>query len=210
MQDYSYIAIASFLPHHLAVQISALSRNYASRFNSWYILDPIKFPPHVTVWIAYVPTKNLPHIRHEAREVISKFASFNIRITSKHVNDGGYVTIKVYKSKVLQELHNMLLRKLNKWREGYLHPKYTQNLNSYPQEQRESLKRYGTRFAGVLFEPHITVAVIETKHLSEARKILPYIRESYQARDLVLFRQVEKGESIEILDRFPLRTTPLE
>jgi len=97
-----------------------------------------------------------------------------------------------------------LLEQLNKWREGYLDPKYVQNFNNYPREQQESLRRFGTRFAGALFAPHITIAIVSPEYVDEVWRLLPKINVSFEVRELVLFRQVEPGKSIEILDYFSL------
>ena len=204
MQGYSYVAIAALVPLQLAKQLSILSQDFSLKFKSWFVLDTIKFPPHVTIWIAYVPTKNLPQICNESRRAIAQFPHFNIHINEEHVEKEGFVSLKIYKTKEITELHQSLLRQLNKWREGYLDQKYVQNFNNYPKEQQENLKQFGTRFAGKLFNPHVTIAMVNPEFVEEVKRIMPKINSSFEVCELILFKQVESGKSIEILERFPI------
>src|SRR3989442_1773968 len=143
--DYSYTAIAIFVPPPYREELAELSRILEEKYNSWYVLNEHNFPPHVTVWIAYVPTRNLNAISDAVLSASSRLNPVAISIADTKIEDGGYVAIEVGLNENLHALHNFLLDQMNKFREGYLAQKYVDTIHTFSKAQQESLKKYGTR-----------------------------------------------------------------
>ena len=208
--DYSYTAIAAFVPPPYREKLADCSRVLGEKFKSWYILNEQEFPPHVTIWIAYVPTRNLEAIATTVQNALSQIKPFEVSAGDAKIEDGGYIAIEVKVNEKLRALHNLLLDKLNTFREGYLSQKYVDTMHTFSQEQQESLKKFGTRAAGILYAPHITVGIASADAVSAIKQIIaPDLQRmssiKFTTSELVFFRQGKPGRSIEIIERFPLQ-----
>jgi 2'-5' RNA ligase len=207
--EYSYTAVAAFVPEPYRTRLATDSRALAEKHKSWFVLDETEFPPHVTIWIAYIPTRNVPAVQATTEEVLRHVTPFGIHIGDTKVENGGYVSIEVDITDQLRNLHNALLARLNQFREGYLDKKYADTLASFPPDQQESLKRYGTRKAGPLFTAHITVGVASPDSVPAVREELqPKLQElkgkTLPIKELFFFRQGKPGRSVEVLCQYQL------
>jgi hypothetical protein len=138
--------------------------------------------------------------------LISNIEPFRLLVYGGHITNEGYASLDVKKTVRLQAIHKMLLGELNSMRKGYVPPKYLENLEKYPLVQQDSIARYGTRFAGPLYNPHVTIGIVDPARASDAARELPLLEESFTVKELVMFRQAEPGRSVKILGRFPLRS----
>lgn len=186
------------------------SRLLGEKCKSWYVLHEEDFPPHITAWIAYVPTRNLELISRAAQEVLCDQKSIEVTTTHVKIEDAGYVAIEINITQSMRDLHNTLLAKLNIYREGYLSPKYAETLHTFPKDQQESLRNYGTRMAGSLYAPHITVGISSADSVPAIKQgIAPLLKEMQNVRfnvqDLVFFRQGKPGRSIEKISCYSLK-----
>jgi 2'-5' RNA ligase len=205
MTDISYCAIAALVEEPLKGRIIEISSKLEKSFGSWYVLSADRFPPHLTVWIAYIPSQNIEATGNALQIAAQSIPRFSVNVDRFEVEDSGFVSIRIANSETLRRIHYSLLEKLNSYRAGYIPPKYAEKLDSYPPGQRESITTFGTRFAGQLFSPHLTVGVIKPEYVSEARISLGEPETSpFNVCRLTLFRQGEEGRSIEVLNEVTL------
>lgn len=208
-EDYSYTAIAAFVPDPYCTRIATTSRLLGEKWGSWFVLNERRFPPHVTMWIAYVPSRNIRLIKEAAAAVLRSVQPFGVDVCDAKMESSGYVSLEVELTESLRTIHSLLLERLNPLREGYLAEKYVQRMDSFSSEQQRSLRLYGTRAAGELFRPHVTVGAIGAEVVVVAREQLTerlrdLAQTSFTAREITLFRQGEEGKSIEVLGRYAL------
>ncbi len=209
MTDYSYTAVAAFVPEPFRKQLADCSRLLGEKYKSWYVLNEDEFPPHVTMWIAYVPTRNLDVISSTTQNALQNVSGIEISTGNVKVEDGGYVSVEINVTQRLRELHKLLLAHLNKFREGYLSQKYMETMHTYSKEQQESLKMYGTRAAGNLFAPHTTIGIASADSVSAIKQnVVPTLNSlqhiKFPIRELIFFRQGKPGRSIELINRYQL------
>lgn len=207
--DYSYTAIAAFVPSPFRETLAEFSRILGTECKSWYVLNETEFPPHITAWIAYIPTRNVENANAAAKISLNHIKPFEISLGKAKFEDGGYISMEIEVGKTLQSVHMSLLEHLNKFRDGYLAQKYIDTMHSFSPEQQESLKAYGTRAAGKLFSPHVTIGIVPTDSISLARNKVESVLErltakTFSVNELVFFRQGRPGKSIEIINHYSL------
>ncbi len=206
MMEYSYVAVAGYVPEPYQERIVRASQEIAAATEAWYVLDRKAFPAHLSLWLAYIPTENIESVAAELGDVTGDLFPVGVRIHGARVDDSGYISLRVGSNDRLAEIHQELLNRLNGLREGYLAPKYADNIEDYLEEEKRSLLAYGTRFAGRLFSPHMTVAVVGAENVGAAKRIIE--RDDWGCKfvidEILYFRQKEAGKSIEVLNRFPL------
>ena len=206
MNDYSYCAIAHLIQEPYNKIICNASKKLSDLYGSWFVLSENEFPPHLTTWLAYIPTKNIPLVIDELSKIESKLNSFSIGTVKIKIQESGFVSLGITSNRILNEIHTSLLKHFNVFREGYIPQKYLNDWQNLPIEQQSSIKQYGTRFAGSFFNPHITIGVVQKEFIEECAKALPYELEDVEliVDNLTFFRQKKEGKSIELLHTIKL------
>jgi hypothetical protein len=198
---YSYVAVAGFLPDPICSSVIEASEKLAIGHSSWYVLSKAQFPPHMTLWIGYIPNSNIGGFVAEVTLLVHDKPAISLQFESPIVEDGGYAAIPIVRSDALVGLHRLLLERLDRFRDGYIPDKYLTSLDKYPSDQRDSIKKYGTRFAGDLFKPHVSIGFVCNGDIKSATKLLPVnlLGRQCKVAEMTVFRQRETGRSIEVL-----------
>ena len=207
--NLSYVAVAYFLPSPISKNVVWSSHALHRYCGSWYVLDELAFPPHMTLWIAYVPSKNLGEMIRALSEVARRTNAFTISYLDPKIDESGYALVPAVLNDTLRELHLTLLRTLNPFREGYIPEKYLSKIETYPPDQRQSIRMFGTRFAGDLYNPHVSIGFVPPGDKVTAQKYLPntFSSDTIVSKSIVMFRQKEEGRSIELLTSAALLST---
>ena len=209
--EISYVAVALFVEKKVETKIIELSKDLCQKYNSWWQLSEDNFPPHITLWLAYIPQKNEELLISELKSIAEELKSVQIELDELELKDNSkeyYVCLKIKQTNKLVEIHNLFLDKLNYIREGYINKKYLDVLTEdIDNEIKYNIEKYGTRFAGKLFSPHISISFINKEKAinSILASELPQLKGIFQCNNLIVFKQKESGKSIDILANFSLR-----
>jgi hypothetical protein len=208
--EISYVAIAMFLEKKIERQVIELSKKMCQKYNSWWQLSEDNFPPHITLWLAYIPQKNEEILISDLKSIIKDIKYFLIELDKIEIKDNDkeyYVCLKIKQTNELLKMHNFFLNKLNYIREGYINKKYLDALSKETSEEiKFNIENYGTRFVGKLFDPHISISFIDKVKVikNDLALELPQLKGIYQCNDIIVFKQKESGKSIDILAKFSL------
>jgi len=168
--EISYVAIALLLEKKIEKQIINLSEKLYNKYNSRWVLSVNDFPPHVTLWLAYMPKKNEELLISEVEGIIDKTKCFSIELDKIEIKDSNkeyYICQEIKQTDELSKIHFYLLNKLNYIREGYIHNKYLDILSNIANENiKFNIENFGTRFVGQLFNPHLSISFIDKEKIS--------------------------------------------
>lgn len=206
MQNISYVAVGLFLEEKLERQIVGLSQKLYKDYNSWWCLSSELFPPHISLWLGYIPSKNEQALIQKLNNLMINYQNIKIELSEMHIEDNGkeyYLDQRVVKTTQLIDLHFKLLEELNEFREDYINPKYlSEDIQKDMSDiMKKNIMRYGTRFVGELFEPHVSISYVakDKVDLDTLYKKLPNLSGMYESNQIIVFKQKESGKSIDIL-----------
>ncbi|MDE6435057.1 MAG: hypothetical protein K2L07_12610 [Lachnospiraceae bacterium] len=203
----SYVAVGLFLEKSVEEKIIKLSQKLYDEYDSWWRLSDV-FPPHISLWLAYLPTKNEVAVIEEIKEIVKNIGSINVELADVDIKDNNkeyYVNQGIIKTEQLTNLHYVMLERLNQYREEYICPKYLteESQNSMSDLMKENVKKYGTRFVAQLYDPHISISFIDKGKVDKKaiEECIPAISGTYSCNELIVFKQKESGKSIDVLSK---------
>ena len=156
-------------PPQVMQQAISWSKRIASDYKTNFILDAKKFYPHITLYQAALPDKNLPIVEEKLVTLVKQMKPFSV-----HADDFstlvGFVFLTFVKSEALLSAHEQIVKICNPLREGENIPAEVQNLTdpTVPEFIKQSIRTYGSALAMEAYVPHITLSRLQ--NLSDAEK----------------------------------------
>ena len=185
-------------------RLITISERFASTHDSWWKLTQELFPPHITCWLAYMPSRNLPALQQIVAEKCRAFSPFHVHVEDAHRETSGHIMYRIREQSQFKRINKVLLDALNPLREEYIHPKYASRLTSMSCQERANVQAFGTRFADTLFSAHITVAVTPQPVVRNMSAIAPDLNVSVEMDRITVWRQATSGVAVEVLDAYDL------
>jgi len=204
VDDISYVGVGFFLDGEVGERLVNISERFASQCDSWWRLSQGRFPPHISCWLAYMPSSNLPDLQQIVAEKCRTLSPFHAHVKDAHQEASGHVLYRIREQSRFKCIHSALLDVLNPLREGYIHPKYTSRLADMSRQERANVQSFGTRFVDVLFSAHITVAVTSQPVKSEISAIAPTLNALLDMNRITVWRQATSGVAVEVLDAYDM------
>lgn len=204
--EISYVAVALFVDPILANTMIEISENFYNKYDSWWRLSPDKFPPHISLWLGYIPTKNESLLIDKVQSIVHTLKPIQVELGDLDIVSNGkdyYIKQNVNKTNQLVDLHYLFLERLNQYRDGYIEPKYLdkdkqKNMSAI---MLNNINKYGTRFVAELFEPHISISYVDKMRASadDIKAQIPELIAKQESTKIIVFKQKESGKSINVL-----------
>lgn len=124
--------------------------------------------PHITLYAPEYPKNNftkvinkLEDISKKTKEVVLEFDNF--------VAKYGYLIISFKESKAINNLHKLVLQKLNHLREGRIREKYEKEIKNgkYTKDEVNNIQNYSYHHVLETYNPHLTLARFENNELAQ-------------------------------------------
>ena len=133
-------------------QAIALSKQFRAE-QERFILNKTSHIPHITIYRAKFPEKNIPAILDAIRKLTHKFPHLRLTADSYRQTKNNYMEVMYKKIKMLARLQKELIQSINHLRENM---PYNQELH-YTKTEKRNLERYGYESAFKNFEPHLSL-----------------------------------------------------
>lgn len=143
--------------------------------------------PHITLYRATFPVKNLPAIKQELRQLMAEERSFMLRAGKYRQSALGYVDVPYAKTKELLRLQRDIAGSLNPLREGVVNEAERRNVAKTSERQMRSFDRFGYDFVGTHFVPHLTLTKFKTYHEDALEALVPH-NFSFKVAKIALFK----------------------
>lgn len=197
--------VAVNAPLSVAKKAIAISRALRRR-GTLFMLDGKTHYPHVTMYMAEYPLKNIPEVIARLAKIFSSVRSFPMKSLEYHQGAIGYVDVSFGRSPEISRLQKLIVRTLNPLREGLLRSADQKKLRMLPAAQRKSIRRYGYRSVGKEYRPHLTLTrLVKRKWNARVLADIPKRDFSFIAREVVLLWAGKHGTGREVVKRFRLR-----
>lgn len=161
--------------------------------------------PHITIYQASFPTRNLQRVKEIVKEISSEIEPFQVEMGPFFVNVvRGFVWWNCIKSDQLVRVHWKTIDSLNPLREGLI----PATLKNYPatEEEEMELKNYGAFLMGKRYPPHITLTRL--KNPEDEKRVFKILgkeeRSVFTADKIAIGLMGDHGTVTEIIEEFPL------
>jgi hypothetical protein len=126
-----------------------------------FVLDGKNYFPHITLYMAEFPLKNIIKARKLLKQFAIKTKQFEMKPLKCRQSKGGYIDIEYRKSKQIKELHRNVIKLLNPLREGLLKESDKEWISKSSKIQQKNIKLFGYSDVGSEFFPHLTFTKLE-------------------------------------------------
>jgi len=168
-----------------------ISQTFKPR-GSLFTLDNKNYFPHITLYMAEFPIKNIKEILKTLEQLTSKTNSFKIKSTKYEQDSDGYIYVDYQLSENIKKLQVNIIRLLNPLREGLTREKDKLRMSKYSQAQQKNVRLYGYRSVDNEFNPHLTFTKLETFDKT-ALSLIPEYNFSFEATKIGLFHLGDYG-----------------
>ncbi len=162
-------------PKNIIKRTVSLSQKFGKNNKAFFILDNIKFHPHITI---YAPKYRKSDI-NKVLEGVEKIAknTKNIEFQFQKISgDQGFIGVKFNYSPAIKKLYKKIIAKLNPLRKKDIKNKNQESSDYYynfSPEQEKNIKKYGCSDSMALYSPHLTIT--RFKNELSANKIMSNI-----------------------------------
>lgn len=186
-EEATSLNIAILASGEVANQAIKMSQQVASKYPTEFVLDRERFLPHVTVYQAHFPVRNIPQIQEKLKVLTAGKSPFNISFGELAISLDTFLWWNCSGNGRLREFHDQVVRKLNPLREGLILP-HLATVTGMTEEDKQDMQEFGALKIGPRFSPHITITRLSNSQDSaNAVKSLDlYHRATLEAEELVL------------------------
>lgn len=183
-----------------------MSKRIANEVGSRFILNSSSLIPHITVYQALYPSKNMNKLRNIARDLSLEQELFEIKLDVISVSYGTFLFWNCEKSLILQKLQAKAVRLANPLREGLI-PSSLSDVGGLSEGDRYDVEHFGSLLIGSRYEPHITITCLNKEEDKEkALEILGGSnRLSFKPKSLILGYLGEHGTVTGIAEDFSFK-----
>lgn len=163
--------------------------------------------PHITIYQAMFPNKNLGKVKGIIRDLASKMGPFQVEMGQFWVNAvRGFVWWNCLKTDQLSEIHWKFIKETNNLREGLI-PDSLKAYRIKGEQDKMEIKNYGALFAGARYTPHLTITALKNPDDEQkAYEILGKEKESLFTVDKISLGSLGPyGTVTGIIEEFPIR-----
>lgn len=181
-----------------------LSQKVASKLSTEFILGQGAIP-HITIYQAEFPNKNITKVKEAIKEFASQTAPFGIEMGPFWINAvRNFVWWNCIKTNQLSKIHWGLMKKINPLREGLV----PDSLKAYKvtEQDKMEIENYGALFMGKRYTPHLTVSGLKNpSEEKEAFEVLGMEEHSTFIVDKISLGYLGRfGTVTGIIEEFPL------
>lgn len=191
----------------VAQQAIEISQKLSDKSKAYFVLDGKNYFPHLTIYSPEFPQNRLEDVLGTIENICAGMNSFESSFLDIQSHDS-YVDVEVELNDSFQNLHKIIVEKLNPLREGHLREKYTieANLAELTEIQRQNIKEYGYPDVMEIYRPHLTLIRLENSDeaLSLAKNIQWNI-EKLTVGNVAAFTMSSHGTCSGLIKEFSLK-----
>ena len=134
--------IAILPSDEVIAQAIAMSERIAKEVGSRFILNLSTLIPHITIYQAQYPSKNIEMVKNIARSLALEQELFEIDLNVITVSHGTFLFWSCERTKILQSLQVKTVERANPVRRGLI-PKSLADVKNLSEGDRYDIKHYG-------------------------------------------------------------------
>lgn len=163
-------------PLTVSERIFNLNKFLSNRFHNTYLshLENVvpKWESHLMLYLSPMPQENIQKILAVVKLITKKTSSFKVKFGHFETDPASkYIFIKTDEESraPINKIREELVDKLKIFRGKTIKQKYLKKWDSFTKEEQERIKNAGLPY---IYQPHITVARLESNEIDEALKLI--------------------------------------
>ena len=178
-----------------------MSKLLSSKISTHFVLGENRLP-HITIYQAAFPTKNIEKLKSVVSNIASQVKNFQVGMDEISISHETFLFWNCIKSNDLINLHNFVVEKCNPLREGNI----IEGLPIQSAEDKYDVENYGSLLIGPRFSPHITIARIknELDQDSAIKTASQLSKDGFNVSNIIVGELAEHGTVTKIISTFPL------
>lgn len=199
--------IAILPSDEIARQVVAMSKKINKEIGSKFVLNSKTLIPHITVYQAQYPNKNIEKLKNITRNLALEQELFKIELNAICVSYETFLFWECEKSPLLSSLQKEAVKLANPLREGLIPDQLTSMNINLSKGDAYDIGHYGALLIGSRYKPHITITRLTTESDGEkAVKALASSQKlSFKPKALILGYLGEHGTATGIVEKFSFR-----
>lgn len=197
--------IAILPDEEVSMQAIELSKKLAKKLSTTYVLNPPNLYPHITIYQAHYPNKNIEALKEVLNKVAAETDRLPVEMNGIKISHGTFVFWNCVKTKALFELQARTIRLADPLRNDLVIPQLKDRTNLTPGDEYD-IKTYGSLLIGERYKPHFTLTRLVNPE--DADKVKEIIGEGKRAifvpSSLVLGHLGADGTITRIIEKVPL------
>lgn len=194
-------------PPDIAKLAIGWSKDIAERYPTKFILDGKNYYPHITLYQAAYPDKNVHTAEEQLLRIASQSKPFQIG-AGEFSTLVGFVFLDFVKTGKLFSLHKKIVEVCNPLREGEIIPAEIKNLANpeVPEYIKHSIRTFGSALAMDVYMPHISISRLQSFTQAEkASQLLEKKKIAFEVKSIFMANIGLDGTVNEILREFPFK-----
>lgn len=148
--------IAILPSDEVIAQAIKMSKKIAKEVSSRFILNLNTLIPHITIYQAQYPSKNIEKIKNIARSLVLGQELFEIKLDVINVSHGTFLFWNCERARILQNLQAKAVELANPLREGLI-PESLSDVKNLSKGDQHDVETFGALLIGPRYVPHITI-----------------------------------------------------
>lgn len=141
----------------LAIRMSKeLNENFPTNF----VLNDTNSIPHLTIYQAQFPIKNVEEVKRQTELLFKNVSSFDMRLDEFSTTPQGNVWWNSEDPEPMRTFQKEAIELCNSLREGLILPGLEELLTTRGPEYRDEIRNYGSLWIGKRYSPHISLTAI--------------------------------------------------
>jgi len=156
-------------PKNVIKKVISLSQKIYKSNETVFILDNIKFHPHITIYAPKYRKDDIGKILEGVEEIAK--STRNIEFRFQKVSGGqGFIGVKFNHSPDIKKLHKEIIAKLNPLQKKHIKNENQESSDyhyNFSSKQKENIKKYGCSDSMTLYSPHLTITRLKNRLSTE-------------------------------------------
>jgi len=195
-------------PTEIVKMAMSLSHKVGKENEPFFILDNIKFYPHITIYSPEYPALNRNVVSEVVKSIASQFSKLPFKFKEVESHQG-FIGINFQNTSQIKEIHEKIVESLNPLRKGHIRSRYKQDdcQTRHSIGQQKNIKLFGYPDILDLYQPHLTI--IRLKDENVAKRITKEIKwksKEFFVSKLGIYTMGEHGTCSKLVSKSSLRT----
>lgn len=172
MQNDSVSLNIALLPDK-SVRLKAieLSKKLNENLPTNFVLNESDLIPHLTIYQAHYPTKNIEKIEKEVQEMLQDVKPFQMKMRGFWSTPQGNIWWNSEEKEPMASLQKNAIERCNKLREEQIIPGI-EKLTNLGEEYANEINNYGSLWLMERYTPHISLTAVEPENIEKTLEFL--------------------------------------
>jgi len=204
MGDSVSLNIALLPDENVTQTTIGMSKDLNSNLPTNFILNTQNLIPHLTIYQAQFPSKNVQEVENQTRSLLEEVKQFKLELFNFSITPQGNVWWNAIDKEPMATLQKEAIERCNPLRENLLLPGI-ENLTNLSEDYAKEVNNYGSVWLHDRYTPHISLSAIDPQNIEKTLQFLGKgKKDEFIAKEIIIGYLGKYGTVTEVIKRFSL------